>query len=448
MQRVEAVNGKLDTAKYESTKLPAMDPLDVLESLVGKDPERYFWVYGSDNETIVALDPIGEIVVAGDQIDSTWSGEPLAHETASDPFAQVGRLLNEMPVENWRAFGHISFDAAGYYLPYPLQASTPPMRFIIPRTELIFTKETTDIRTLGNPDQMLRSLDDIKQFSHSEPNVPTPDTRDRKAYERDVAELVKDIHAGHLAKAILARYVHLPGSIDIFSTYNSIRKANSAARTYCFSQKDLSGVGSSPELLMQTTPEGAILTTPLAGTRPRGETPERDVALRYELQTDPKEIKEHILSVLLVQQEELQSVCEPDSVCIKGLMQVLQFRTVQHLSSRVHGQLKSGLTLWDGLRALFPGVTVSGVDKATAVKRIAELEKTPRGPYAGCVGWVDSKGASDFAIALRSAFEDSSGVSMSAGAGIIAESLPTREYDETVHKMRTIQSQLVLSESL
>ncbi len=447
MKRHETVKESSNLANYETMRLPAMDPLDALETLVGSDPNRDFWVYGSDDETIMALDPIGEIVVAGDQIYSSWAGEHLAHETASDPFAQVGRLLNEMPVENWRAFGHISFDAAGYYLPYPLQASTPVMRFVIPKTELVFTKETTDIRTLGNPAQIAESLSKIEHFSHSEPNVPAPSETDRKSYERGVAELVKDIRAEHLAKVVFARHVHLPGSIDIFSTLNSIRQPNSAARTYCFHEKDLTGIGSSPELLMRTTPEGLIQTTPLAGTRPRGGTPERDAALRHELQTDPKEVIEHMLSVILVQKEELKGICETDSVCIKDAMQVKQFRTVQHLASRVEGQLKEGLTLWDGLRALFPGVTVSGIDKPTALEKIAQFEKVPRGPYAGCAGWVDSNGASDLTITLRSAFEDENGVSISAGAGIIAQSFPTREYDETAHKMRTIQSLLVLSES-
>lgn len=121
-----------------------------------------------------------------------------------------------------------------------------------------------------------------------------------------------------------------------------------------------------------------------------------------------------------------------------------KYRTVQHLSSRAGGQLKAGYTLWDGLKALFPGITVSGIDKASALAWIDRLEDHPRGVYAGGLGWIDSNGAADIAITLRSIFQYGKQVVFQAGAGIVAESKPKYEYMETVNKMKTMLSYLVM----
>ena len=349
-----------------------------------------------------------------------------------------------MPLNQWRAFGYIAFDAAGYYYPFPFRSSGAQLRFVLPRTELIITTEGTIVRTVEDEERLISGIQCAVGDSHAKPNAPALDFADREVYEQQVTELLVDIRAGKLTKAILSRCVELPSRrIDIFATLHLMRQTNPTGRTYAFHQQELSGVGSSPELLMHTDGSGSISTNPLAGTRPRGQSAEEDQKLRSELVTDAKETKEHALSLGLAE-EELESVCKPGSVAVERFRRVVPFRTVQHLSSTVKGQLATECTLWDGLRALFPGVTVSGVDKISAIGKIAELEQRARGPYAGAMGWVDSHGASDLAIGLRSAFEDANGVSMSAGAGIIAESIPEREYEETVHKMRAMQEQLVL----
>lgn len=434
---------KKKISTYQSIELPEIDPLTAVEALMDVDQAEYFWVYSSNEETVAALGIAGQVVVTDQQVESSWESNAVSIEPVTVPFEQVGRLLGGMPISDWRAFGHVAFDAAGFYYPYSLHTDTSQMRFIIPKTELVVTAQKTVVRGLDDLQSIVSAIQDAKPRNHASPNVESSDPSDRKDYEGKVSELIRSIKAGQLTKAILARQVCLPRSIDVFSTFANIRDSNPAARTFCFRQEDLSGIGSSPEVLMQTTSDGSILTNPLAGTRPRGDNKKEDERLMKELQSDPKEVKEHEISVRLTQ-EELESICIPGSVKVMDFMQVVPFRTVQHLASTVVGQLSEGHTLWDGLRALFPGVTVSGIDKDAAIQKIAELEQVPRGPYAGCVGWVDSNGASDFAISLRSAFEDKHGVSFSAGAGIIAESIPDHEYDETVNKMRTIQGQLVL----
>ena len=185
------------------------------------------------------------------------------------------------------------------------------------------------------------------------------------------------------------------------------------------------------------------MTNPLAGTRPRGENLAEDARLKHELFTDAKEVKEHALSIWLAQTE-MASVCVPETVQVFDFMQVKQYRCVQHLSSRVGGQLRSEKTLWDALKVLFPGITVSGIDKARAIEWIDRLETEPRGIYAGGVGWIDSNGATDLAIAIRSAYQYGNRIYLNAGAGIVAESEPHKEYIESVNKMNTMLTNLVM----
>jgi salicylate synthetase len=172
-------------------------------------------------------------------------------------------------------------------------------------------------------------------------------------------------------------------------------------------------------------------------------SPAEDELLASELLHVAKEVKEHALSVLDAQTE-VSLVCEPGSVRIEDFMLIKRFRFVQHLSSRVCGQLLGGLTTWDALKALFPGITVSGIGKLPALSWIDRLEEEARGPYAGAVGWIDASGAADLAIALRSAFQYDGAIHLSAGAGIVAESDPELEYRESQNKMKAMLHSLVV----
>lgn len=186
-----------------------------------------------------------------------------------------------------------------------------------------------------------------------------------------------------------------------------------------------------------------MITNPLAGTRPRSDSLEQDEQFNRELFTDAKEVKEHALSIWLAQ-DELSEFCLPHTVRVFDFMQVKQYRWVQHLSSRLGGQLQPGKTLWDALKVLFPGITVSGIDKQRALVWIDRLEQEPRGIYAGGIGWVDSRDMADLAIAIRSAYQYGDAVYLNAGAGIVAESIPQNEYLESVNKMNTMLTNLVL----
>ena len=158
---------------------------------------------------------------------------------------------------------------------------------------------------------------------------------------------------------------------------------------------------------------------------------------------DAKEVKEHSLSIWLAQRE-IASLCLPETVQISNNMEVKKYRCVQHLSSQVGGCLKPEHTLWDALKVLFPGITVSGIDKAQALEWIDRLEDEPRGIYAGGIGWVDSNNTADLAIAIRSVYQYGDSIYLNAGAGIVAESVPQKEYMESVNKMNTMLTNIVL----
>jgi len=195
---------------------------------------------------------------------------------------------------------------------------------------------------------------------------------------------------------------------------------------------DLGGqavVSSSPERLFRIE-QGRILTRPIAGTHPRHDDPEEDAAQRERLIAHPKERAEHIMLVDL-ERNDLGRVCEPGSVTVDALMDVASYRHVHHIESTVTGRLRGDATLYDVLRALFPGGTITGCPKVRTMQIIAELEAAPRRAYTGSLGYINRDGGADFNILIRSFWVDGDSVEVRAGAGIVADSDPERELAET-----------------
>ncbi|MGK7928572.1 MAG: anthranilate synthase component I family protein, partial [Spirulina sp.] len=373
------------------------------------------------------------------------SGNEVNSQPIRDPFKQVAEMLNALPLEHWTAYGYISFDMASFYSSYSKQSQNELLYLIVPEIELIFIPEGICCRSI-------EAIDDISALFTSEVQLPTHaatsvsiDFSDRQDYESRVAELIAAIKADRLQKAIISRAAKYSGELNVLGTYAIANQANNAYRSYAFDLGNIKGVGFSPEILMKATDGRWVVTNPLAGTRPRGETPEEDLRLYAELFSDAKEVKEHALSAWLAQQE-IASVCLPNSVGVFNFMEIKKYRCVQHLSSRVGGLLQPDRTLWDALKVLFPGITVSGIDKPQALHWIDRLEDEPRGLYAGGIGWVSDNGEADFALAIRSVFQYGDTIHLNAGAGIVAESVPAHEYIESVNKMNTMLANLVLDE--
>jgi anthranilate/para-aminobenzoate synthase component I len=202
----------------------------------------------------------------------------------------------------------------------------------------------------------------------------------------------------------------------------------------------LTAVIASPEMLLSVD-GGALETNPLAGTRPRGATPDEDSRLREELRYHPKEIAEHVQSVT-TQLEELRPVCAPATPVVCRLLDVCLQQKVQHLSSLVTGRLAPDSAALDALWALFPSVTVSGLPKSAALPLLRRLEGHPRGLYAGAFGWVSGRTDARFSLAIRGIFRYGQRTFLQAGAGIMPDSVPEAELAETEHKLRAMEDAL------
>lgn len=399
-------------------------------------------MYEKDDEVRIAGNELARVAVSRDTVQ-LQSGGKFYTEAATDPFQQVGKLLRSLPIKNWTAYGYVAFDIAGFYSSYSKAIQQPLLYFLVPEIELRFTATGVYVRSIGSLEPLLDLLTIDRQPSNYVPIGLEQDAADCEPYIQRVKTLIEAIRRNELHKAILSRSKKLTGNLDLLGTYIIGANANNAARSYCFNLGDVRAVGFSPEILMEVYEDGSVITNPLAATRPRGQDSEADARLEAELFTDAKEVKEHALSIWLAQSE-VASVCVPETVQIFNFMEVKKYRCVQHLSSRVGGKLKPDHTLWDALKVLFPGVTVTGIDKLRALEWIDRLEDEPRGIYAGGIGWVDSNGAADLAIAIRSVYQYGDAIHLNAGAGIVAESDTQKEYIESVNKMNTMFTNLVL----
>jgi anthranilate synthase component 1 len=271
-------------------------------------------------------------------------------------------------------------------------------------------------------------------------------TYPRAAFERDVAKIRDYIAAGDVFQAVLSRRQVVRGAIDPLRLYRYLRALNPAPYLYHLALDDVTFVGSSPEVLVRV--EGDEVTVrPIAGTRPRGATPAEDEELATALRGDAKELAEHRMLVDLGRND-IGRVARFGTVRVTESLQIERYSHVQHLVSEVRGQLSPGHDALDVFRACFPAGTVSGAPKVRAMEIIDELEPERRGPYAGAVGYVGWGATSlDTAIAIRSALVLKDRVVTQAGAGIVADSDPAREFDETEAKALAVLRALALAKS-
>jgi len=240
------------------------------------------------------------------------------------------------------------------------------------------------------------------------------------------------IMSGDIIQVVLSQRFERETYVNPFDIYRALRVINPSPYMYYIDTGDAKLVGSSPEILVRLEGRKVILR-PIAGTRKRGETEEEDSVLEEELKKDPKEIAEHIMLVDLGRND-VGRVAEIGSVKVTEMMNVEKYSHVMHLVSNVEGTLKDGLDAFDVLRACFPAGTVTGAPKVRAMEIIEELEPMRRGPYAGAVGYLSYSGNMDTCITIRTLVIKDNKVYVQAGAGIVADSIPDREYTETVNK--------------
>jgi anthranilate synthase component 1 len=258
----------------------------------------------------------------------------------------------------------------------------------------------------------------------------------REEFEAAVDKAKGYITAGEAIQVVLSQHLSRPTTAHPFNIYRALRTINPSPYMFFFDLKDFHIIGASPEILVRTV-DGIATTRPLAGTRPRGQTPEEDARLETELRHDEKERAEHIMLVDLGRND-IGRVSRPGTVAVSELMEVERYSHVMHLVTNVAGQLRPDMTPFDTLRACFPAGTVSGAPKIRAMEIIAELEPDKRGPYAGCVGYFSFSGSMDTAITIRTIVMSNGTAHVQAGAGIVYDSVPAREYEETMNKARAL----------
>jgi anthranilate synthase component 1 len=254
----------------------------------------------------------------------------------------------------------------------------------------------------------------------------------RAAFEEAVRRVKEHILAGDIFQAVISRKIECPLQGDPFRIYRALRMINPSPYMFYLDFGDLKVIGSSPEMLVRVE-RGKVTTVPIAGTRLRGKTPEEDLRLAEELRSDEKERAEHLMLVDLARND-VGKVSRFGSVKVDEFMAVERFSHVQHLVSTVQGTLSDHLTPFDALKSCFPAGTVSGAPKVRAMEIIEGLEPEHRGLYAGAVGYVGFDRTLEFAITIRTIVARGRKAEVQVGAGIVADSDPAREWEETENK--------------
>ncbi len=384
-------------------------------------------------------------------------------EEGEDPLHALEALLSEytfVPVEGLPKFcggavGFIGYDAVRFFEKLPEQTTDdldlPDCVLVLTDTCVIFDHAYHRGKVVSNAivnddpeaayDEAVRKIDAIcARLAAAAPAVPAPAPRPkdtslktnltREEYERIVGAAKEYISAGDVIQVVLSQRLTREVAANPFDIYRALRSVNPSPYMYYLTYGDLRIVGSSPERLVSV--EGTeVVTRPIAGSRPRGETPEEDEALAQELLADEKERAEHIM-LLDLGRNDIGRVCRYGTVRVDEQMVIEKYSHVQHIVSNVRGELREDRDQFDVLRASFPAGTLSGAPKVRAMEIIEELEPTRRGPYGGVIGYFSFSGNMDTAITIRTIVCANGTAHIQVGAGIVADSVPSREHDECV----------------
>jgi len=366
--------------------------------------------------------------------------------------------------------GYLGYEVAGYFerLPSPDHdpLGLPEFMLMLADTLLVFDHLTHKIKIVSHvhldddvdtayrqaTHKIDRLVHRLRQPVPSEfsPAIPSPrspvsSNLSQAEFESRVSQAKDYIYAGDVIQVVLSLRLAKPTSASPFAIYRALRSLNPSPYMYYLHLGDFHIIGASPELLVRVE-DGMVSNHPIAGTRPRGKSAAQDSALEEELRNDEKERAEHIMLVDLGRND-IGRVSEPGTVKVTQLMDVERYSHVMHLVSHVQGKLSPGLSQFDALRAGFPAGTVSGAPKIRAMEIIAELEPDKRGPYAGAVGYFDFSGNLDTAIAIRTIVITNGIAYIQAGAGIVADSIPEREYQECLSKAQALLTAIEQTEA-
>ncbi|QEP45106.1 anthranilate synthase component I [Ectothiorhodospiraceae bacterium BW-2] len=421
--------------------------------------------------SIIGLPAREQIRVYGQRVEQWCEGQLRQSEEVEDPLAwiehyqqqfRVASGEEELPRFHGGLVGYFGYDTVRYiepklrHSPNPDQLQTPDILLLLCEEVVIFDnlKGVIEIIVLAESAQPESYGAAIQRLQQLQQQLERPLQRDRprasvavgeadfisgfteEGFKAAVAKSRQYITEGDIMQVVLSQRLSIPFRARPIDLYRALRKLNPSPYMFFLDLGDHQVVGSSPEILVRFE-EGRVTVRPIAGTRPRGLTEAEDAALREELLHDPKELAEHLMLIDLGRND-TGRIATIGSVQVTEQMAVENYSHVMHIVSNVEGELKPGLSAMDVLRATFPAGTVSGAPKIRAMEIIDELEPVKRGIYAGAVGYLGWNGNMDTAIAIRTAVIKENTLYMQAGAGIVYDSIPQNEWDETMNKSRAI----------
>ncbi len=462
----------LETPVSALLKLGETDTTFLLESVTGGEVlGRYSFLGNSAHSTFASKN--GSVTITGrDSRRCLPAADPLV---ALQEFMAAWQpaVVPGLPRFFGGAVGYISYDAIRYFEHLPARSpddlELPDCYFIITDKLLIFDHARRRIQVVvnalveGDPDACydaaLVVLDDC--LARLGQGAPTPaalnllpdsttgaaaftSTFDREAFCQAVVRCKEYIAAGDAFQIVLSQRLQTPLTASPLAVYRLLRTLNPSPYMYYLKLPGLAVAGSSPEVLVRLE-NGVATLRPIAGTRPRGATEEDDVRLATELLADDKERAEHVMLIDLGRND-LGRVCECGSVQVDQFMVVERYSHVMHIVSNITGRLSAGKSAFDLLRAAFPAGTVSGAPKIRAMEIIDELEPVQRGLYAGAIGYFSFSGNMDCCITIRTVVSKDDMAYVQAGAGIVADSDPQREYEESMNKARVMLNAVHLAE--
>lgn len=421
------------------------DPAAAMSRLAAADSFGEYVMYERPGEWVFAADPIGSIELDVRELRVTWEGKTTTTSWTGTPARALDEALGLLPLDGRRAYGWIGFEFCAWALDATahLDERTPLAHLMIPRIEV--RVDESGIRISGATPSETGDIHDLIAEAQGS-DLPTPHPADIRVdptgYRDRVAEAVAEIRSGRYQKVILSRKVELPFAVDVPATYRLGRANNTPARSFLLRLGGLEAAGFSPELVASVDEDRVVTTEPLAGTRAFGLGAEVDMAARADLVSDPKEIVEHAISVQ-TSFAEISAVADPGTPAVSDFMAVRERGSVQHLASTVRGRLAADRSSWDALEVLFPSVTASGIPKREGVDSVFRLDGAPRGLYSGAVVTISPTGAMEATLVLRAVYQTTEGAWLRAGAGIVGQSRPEREFEETCEKLGSVAPYVV-----
>lgn len=434
----------------------------LLESIEGGEKWARYTFLGSSPSVVICS--------RGNSVEIIETGMGMRTEKVDDPLEFLKDYLSRyIPVEIegvprffGGAVGYLGYDMVRFFEKLPSGKTSvigvSDSIFMVTDTLVIFDNVRQKIKVVSNAyidgmvsleiayRQAVAKIDGIiaklkvplPQTNYTPPdrNVSFQSNMSREAFEGSVIKAKEYVKAGDIIQVVLSQRFTGELTVDPLDIYRVLRTLNPSPYMFFLRLDDTLVVGASPEVMVRKEGEMAELR-PIAGTRPRGTTADEDDQLALELLADPKERAEHVMLVDLGRND-LGRVCSAGTVSVSELMVVERYSHVMHIVSNVRGKLKTGMDAFDVVRATFPAGTLSGAPKVRAMEIIEELEPVPREIYGGAVGYFSFSGNMDLAIAIRTLVVRDGKVYLQAGAGIVADSDPAAEYQETVNKAMAV----------